>query len=337
MSSFDSWNEEDRRAFLQKAVPLTTISEVILEKDYWVTWVLKRIFSLSEISKHIIFKGGTSLSKAFGLIKRFSEDIDVSFDRHFLGFDESKDPQKAASNSKREQLLKDISLASGKYVKEVLLPLLQTDFEKAGINGSWKLEIDPEEGQNILFYYPRGLIRSHSEYITSYVKIEFGARSDPWPVEDKYVKSHLAELFPKEVAEEQKPKIKVLSVERTFWEKVTILHAEYHRPEGKVLPIRHSRHFYDLFEILKSPYANSPSKSLLERVVAHKQIFFRSSWANYSSATLGSLKLLPRKEQMPALQEDYSKMKEMFFDEPVEFNKILESIGKFEELFNSGK
>ena len=337
MNSFDSWSEKDRRIFLQQAIPATTISQIILEKDYWVTWVLKRIFKMPEISSHIIFKGGTSLSKAFGIIRRFSEDIDLSFDREFLGFDGSNDPLAASSKSAREQRLKELSLASGTYVKEKLLPLLKNNFAGSSIKGEWRLEIDPEEAQNILFYYPRGLERNANEYITPYVKIEFGARSDPWPLTEVYVKSYLSELFPNEVPEEEGPKIKVLTVARTFWEKVTILHAEHHRPESKTLPIRHSRHFYDLWAILQSPYAVEAAidRKLLERVVSHKEVFFRSGWANYSTAKPGSLRLSPRAEQLAALQDDYSKMQEMFFEESEKFENILQKLSKFEKTFNS--
>lgn len=337
MNSFDSWSDEDRRIFLGQALTVTPISKVILEKDYWVTWVLNRIFNLQEISSHIIFKGGTSLSKAFGIIRRFSEDIDLSFDREFLGFDGNKDPLAAPSKTARDQRLKELSLASGTYVKETLLPLLKNNFAESAIQGDWRLEIDSEEAQNILFFYPRGLQRNVSEYITPYVKIEFGARSDPWPLTEVFVRSYLSELFPKEVPEEEGPKIKVLTVARTFWEKVTILHAEHHRPESKTLPIRHSRHFYDLWAILQSPYAEEAAKDkkLLERVVSHKEIFFRSGWANYSTAKPGSLRLSPRAEQLAALQDDYSKMQEMFFEESEQFENILQKLSKFEATFNS--
>jgi len=337
MDSFDSWSEEDRKIFLQQAIPATPISQIILEKDYWVAWVLKRIFKMPEVSSHIIFKGGTSLSKAFGIIRRFSEDIDLSFDREFLGFDGSKDPIAAPSKSAREQRLKELSLASGTYVKEKLLPLLKNNFAESSIQGDWRLDIDPEEAQNILFYFPRGLERNANEYITPYVKIEFGARSDPWPLTEVHVKSYLSELFPKEVPEEEGPKIKVLTVARTFWEKLTILHAEHHRPDSKTLPIRHSRHFYDFWAILGSTYAEEAAsdRELLERVIAHKEVFFRSGWASYSTARPGSLKLSPKAEQMTALNDDYSKMQDMFFEEPEQFSDILEKISKFEETFNS--
>lgn len=182
MNSFDSWSEEDRRVFLQQAIPATSISQIILEKDYWVTWVLKRIFKMPEISSHIIFKGGTSLSKVFGIIRRFSEDIDISFDREFLGFDGKNDPLAAPSKTAREQRGKRAQCRKWSLRKENLLPLLKSHFAESSIRGQWRLEIDPEEAQNILFYYPRGLKRNANEYITPYVKIELGARSDPWPL-----------------------------------------------------------------------------------------------------------------------------------------------------------
>jgi hypothetical protein len=137
--------------------------------------------------------------------------------------------------------------------------------------------------------------------------------------------------------EDATQKIKVLAVERTFWEKATILHAEYHRPESKVQPKRHSRHFYDLYTISKTAYGQQALQDvdLLKRVVAHKDIFFHSSWANYILAKPGSFKLLPQQHQQVALEADYSGMREMFFDSPPSFADVLSVLGEMERLINS--
>ena len=127
-----------------------------------------------------------------------------------------------------------------------------------------------------------------------------------------------------------------LAVPRTFWEKATILHAEYHRPSGKGFPSRISRHHYDIFMIVTSEggKALTSDVELLERVVHHKEIFFKSSWANYRSARPGTMRMVPAPHQISNVKEDYALMRQMFFSDPPSFETILDQLKFLESTIN---
>lgn len=145
----------------------------------------------------------------------------------------------------------------------------------------------------------------------------------------------VAEQFP-EGFREANCAVKVLSVERTFWEKATILHAEFHRPPDKAIPERFSRHYCDLYEMIRKGVAKSAEAKpdLLARVAQHKALFFRSSWARYPEAKKGSLRIMPPEPRVKTLREDYGKMAQMFFDEPPVFEAMMEGLREWESEFN---
>jgi len=130
--------------------------------------------------------------------------------------------------------------------------------------------------------------------------------------------------------------VKVLSVERTFWEKATILHAEFHRPTEKALPERFSRHYSDFYELIRKGVSESATTKLdlLARVAEHKSLFFKSSWARYGEAMKGTLRVAPPEQRMKALHDDYGKMQQMFFGAPPEFDQIIVLLEQWESGFN---
>lgn len=335
MKQFPKLTKEEKTAYLIKASELTGKTETILEKDFWVCWVLEKLFSLPKLKDHFTFKGGTSLSKVYSVIERFSEDIDISIEKSYLGFEGERDPEKLGSK-KRNEILKELSAACQNFVKAELLPELKSLFEEdLGKNG-WKLEIsneDPDE-QTILFFYPESKT-SESSYIHPSIKIEIGARSEHWPVSQKTVQSYLKQALPDQLAEDE-IRLKVLNIERTFWEKATILHMYAHYPAEKVVPIRQSRHYYDFHCLLLSAFKDDAAKNieLLERVAEHKAIYFRAGWASYDSARKGTLKLIPDEKVLKEMASDYQKMSEMFFGEPPKWGDVIEPVAKFEYDFN---
>lgn len=135
---------------------------IVIEKDFWVCWVLKQIFGLKAPPADLIFKGGTSLSKVWGVIDRFSEDVDLSFNRGDLGFRGDSDPANAKSTKKRNQQLDELSKACSAIIHDVFAPQLMKAFEESlekAAGDQWRLEIDPDEQQTILFHYPTGIVR----------------------------------------------------------------------------------------------------------------------------------------------------------------------------------
>ena len=269
----------DRRLFIEQAALNSDKGTIIFEKDFWVCWLLKHLLNLPGLAEHLTFKGGTSLSKVYGVIERFSEDIDLSFHRTFLGFDGDKDPEAATSSNERTRRLEQLQQACINLVRDDVLPQLKKAIASE-IEGDWSLEIDQADPQTLYFIYPTVGVSFGTAYINPVVKVEFGARSDNWPQERKSVKSYLADLYPDILSEAGKTNVNVLTIARTFWEKATILHAEFHRPTK--VPARYSRHYYDLFQISQSSHKEQILKdlSLLGRVAKHKMVFFRSKWAN---------------------------------------------------------
>jgi len=169
------------------------------------------------------------------------------------------------------------------------------------------------------------------------VKIEFGARSDHWPAEIKELQPYLAEVIP-DAMQESTIAVKVMDVRRTFWEKATILHQLAHLPANKLFPARYSRHYSDVAELITSKVADEAAndEQLLKAVVDHKQTFYRSAWANYSTAKKGTLRLLPPEDRVTDLAKDLESMREMFFDQPPGLKQVLQILDDWLSTFNRG-
>jgi Nucleotidyl transferase AbiEii toxin, Type IV TA system len=339
MNEIHLLSKDERELFFRTAADIKNMPFEILEKDYWVVWILERLFALKKVKSHLTFKGGTSLSKVYGLIDRFSEDIDLSIEREFFGFGVPNNPENAPSKKKQNAIIDNLSQACSNYVQTQMLDELKDAIaEKLETTAGWQVYPDQEDldALTLLFEYPSK--NSRTEYIRPLVKIEIGARSEHWPITKHTIKSYTKEALQEKIYE---PEIwvRVLNAERTFWEKATILHQYAHLPEDKKLPPRISRHFYDFFRLLNSEIKAKAltEASLLERVATHKSIYFASSWANYATARKETLKLFPPPRILKELEKDFVLMKPMFFREIPEWELILTTIEKFEKEFNSIK
>lgn len=337
MTQLDQLSNADRKEYFELASDELNMPLDIVEKDYWVVWTLEQLFSIPEINQHLTFKGGTSLSKIYHVIERFSEDIDVSIEKDFFGFNQDNDPESASSKNKQRAVLENLSAACSRYVQNDLAILLKnTISEKLSTAGKWRLDIDAldPDGQTLLFQYPGST--NKEKYIRPIVKIEMGARAEHWPVSQQLIQSYAKQALSDRVTEHE-ILIKVLEAKRTFWEKATILHQYSHLPQDKKIPARISRHYYDFFCLLNSSIKEDAlqDSDLLNRVATHKGIYFSSGWANYGSAKQGSLKLLPQPIHIDRLEKDYGEMKEMFFGKIPDWSDILALIGKFELEFNN--
>lgn len=339
MNEIHLLSKDERELFFRAATDIKNMPFEIIEKDYWVVWVLERLFSLEKLKSHLTFKGGTSLSKIYGLIDRFSEDIDLSIERDFFGFGISHNPENAPSKKKQNAIIDNLSKVCSAYVQNQMLADLQNAFAaKLGITDGWQIFPDQKDpdAQTLLFAYPSET--SKAGYIRPLVKIEIGARSEHWPVSEHRVQSYVKEAL-KEKIHESEIMVRVLNAERTFWEKATILHQYAHLPEDKKLPPRISRHYYDFFRLLNSSIKKKALEevALLERVANHKSIYFASGWANYGTARKGTLKLVPSLRILKELQKDYGLMESMLFGEVPTWESILKTIWEFENEFNEKK
>lgn len=327
----------DRHAAWQKASEQLRLEAMSIEKDFWVCWTLRELFALPDIGTHLTFKGGTSLSKAWGLIQRFSEDIDLIVDKEVLGFCGDASPDRAASNKQRKTRLEALMEACRRWVQETLQPALATRIHAALGGTGWKIEVDPDmpDGQCLLFHYPSAFRPDEAGYIRPVVKIELGARSDDWPHTDRPVRPYAAEAFPQLVSGEIM--VRALAAERTFWEKACLLHEETFRPADKPRKLRMARHYYDLWSLIRAGVGERAmaERDLFTRVAEHREIFFRYSWVDYSTHRPGTFRLAPPEHHLDAWRKDYDAMLgPMFFGDVPTFDEVLKVVREFEETFN---
>lgn len=339
MNKIHLLEQEERELFFRTASEIMHMRYEIIEKDYWVVWILEQLFSLEKLKSHLTFKGGTSLSKIYGVIQRFSEDIDLSIEKGLFGFSPPNDPESAASRKKQQTMLGNLAKTCSMYVQTEFLDNLEEAIgKKLGTADGWRLFCDPEDpdAQTVLFEYPGST--SKIGYIRPLVKIELGARSEHWPVSVHKIQSYTREALGEKIHEPE-IRVRVLNAERTFWEKATILHQYAHLPGHKKLPPRLSRHFYDFFCLLNSRIKERAiaESSLLERVATHKSLYFASGWASYKTARKKTLKLVPSNRILKDLEKDYGQMEAMLFGKIPEWNLILEAIEKFEKEFNEAQ
>lgn len=338
MSNFLKLPHEERWKYFLVAADKIGLPAYLIEKDFWVCWILEKLFTSYEFSEYLTFKGGTSLSKVYSLIKRFSEDIDLSIEKSFFGFKNDKDPEKAPSAKKRNLLLEELGNACKNCVQEIIFPKLQREIEsEIPERESWKISIDKNDpdGQTLLFTYPILEKRQTERYVNPVVRMEYGARAEHWPVSNKIIRPYVQEAIADSV--EADVDLRVLDIERTFWEKATILHMFAHYPEGKRIPIRQSRHYYDFYCMANSDLCTSAKTDLdlLLRVAEHKTVYFRAAWARYDLAKPGSLKLIPEEWVLEKMAEDYNRMEVMFFEPPPKWTDMISSLQEFENQFNS--
>jgi len=336
MLEFARRPSENRKDIFRQVGIQRTIGPHIIEKDFWVCWLLRLIFADPELGGHLVFKGGTSLSKVFGIIQRFSEDIDFSVDPDWLGFGGDLRLEASASRSqfdKRTKALEDACIAA---VRDRFLPALK---RHVAINlpghteSALTFEVDESTHSPVLlFAYPR---EEQTGSLRPQVKLEFGSLYDQRPTGAHSIKSLTAEVFPA-LFREPSCQVVALEAERTFWEKATILHAEYHRPAGKQLPVGISRHYYDLYCLSLTTIGERAltDTKLLDRVRAHKQTYFRSGWAHYETAVAGGFRLMPSSERQTQIERDYRGMADMFMATPPKFDKIMAQLKIMEKRIN---
>jgi hypothetical protein len=325
---------EERRLYVEQAATRRNVSAVIMEKDFWVCWLLGILFE-SEFAGSLVFKGGTSLSKVFGVIERFSEDIDLSLSPEFL-----KLPDAGASRNQANKWMKNAEAACGDAVRGKIGPAMEAAV--TGVLGkserAWfEFVIDPGTNSPVLlFHYPSSQ-PSGFDYLKRSVKLEFGSLTDQQPVGRHPVRPWVAEVLPAAFPD-WKCEVVALEVERSFWEKATILHSEYHRPADKPTPDRFSRHYADTAALAKHPAASKAIDlhDLRERVVSWKALFFGSSWANYHEAKPGTFRLVPPPDRLPALRRDYQAMRDMYLTEPASFDDVLATLADLERRINQG-
>lgn len=202
------------------------IAPAVVEKDFWVCWVLGRLFDMPSLRGRIVFKGGTSLSKVFNAIQRFSEDIDLIIDYEMLGCKGDRHPSRCPSRNQRTQLLREMLLACSDYIEGPFLRELRDSFRAVLGDAGWDLTTRrTADGSAVVeFAYPTAT-GQQLEYVRPIVLLEPGTHAEPVPKGRHHVRSFAAEEFP-DLFPEPPVELEAITAERTFWEKATILHAE---------------------------------------------------------------------------------------------------------------
>lgn len=339
MDSVATMSDKDRSDLFNATAETRNVAVQIIEKDFWVCWALKQLYSIDTLDAQLYFKGGTSLSKVFGIIERMSEDIDLVIDREGLGFIGEKDPtQDAISNKARDRLITDLKDAAAEYVNGPLhQALLQTFTGVLGAPGQWSLEVDVSDTDNtcIFFNYPSA--EAASEYLKPHVLFELGARGDAWPAQDGTVTPYAAEVFP-EIFTSPTTTVRTITAERTFWEKVTLLHTLTHRETAKVISSKPARHYYDVYMLAQTTAGQGAIQDLdlLADVVKHKMTFYRRAADRYDLAVPASIRLVPDTETLDALRKEYSEMAEiMIFGEAPDFEAVIEALSGIENTLHN--
>jgi hypothetical protein len=303
-------------------------SVAVVEKDFWVCWTLKHLFEHPELSTLLIFKGGTSLSKVFGLIDRFSEDIDLILDWRVVT---DIDPMAERSKTKQEKLNGEINKQARIYISETLVPMLETAL---GTHCSVEVLSDEKDlGHIVRVKYPE---TAESAALLPYIQLEIGPLASWLPHADHTIRPYVAEDAPALFEDPDCP-VRVIDAERTFWEKATILHHEANRPTTSSIPARYSRHYYDLYLMAQSEVkaAALADFQLLENVVEFKKRFYPRGWAQYDQAKSGSLKLIPPERVLKAMRIDYDAMGEMIFGRHPSYDEIIEGLAVLEAEINA--
>jgi predicted nucleotidyltransferase component of viral defense system len=334
-------SKERQQAFEEATARSATIKNpIIIEKDFWVCWTLNQIFTNPELSTQVIFKGGTSLSKCYNMIERFSEDIDLTLCKKYIGIDEGNDPAKEATRKQRDKRLDELSVKVKEKIAREVKGLLRAEF-KASLLGyfkdsEWQLDIDKHDDQSLIFHYPSCFSKKTDEYVQSAVKLEFGARGDINPFEQRTVSTYCQQLIPELFGDAPGIIVPTLLAKRTYWEKVTLLHAEYHRSIENAMPRRLFRHYYDIVMLDRNNITQDALQDikLLEDVVRNKSIYFPTKRANYEEAVIGTLRLYPNEAFIGQLKQDHSKMVDMFFGEIPDFDEVMKDIKQIENLIN---
>lgn len=336
MDEVANLSPEQRAELFRETGARLNLAPALIEKDFWVCWTLGQLFDIPQFRNVLIFKGGTSLSKVFGIIDRFSEDIDLAVDYAPLGFVDDRDPAVAQmSRSRRERLLGEMMTACHGYIAGPFIEAMRARCdEKILESAAWTLSVAGNDPNVVEFAYPSAGLAA-LEYIKPRILLELGTHAELVPSAEYRITPFAADQFP-EVFTDPWAGVKAIKAERTFWEKATILHAERHRSIERSMPENYARHYYDMFALARSDVCDSALDNfeILEKVVSHKLRFYYAAWARYDLALPGTLALVPAEERLVELRRDYEAMSVMFFHEPPSLENILGELETLEARIN---
>ena len=329
-------NDASRLTSINEASRISGISAKAIEKDWWVTLSLKLLFN-SPYARHFAFKGGTSLSKGWQLIDRFSEDIDISLSSEAVNIEYAEKPSKT--------FVEQLRRAGCFFTSNELMEALKAEFRNSQVPEIlYSIEAEsvrsdmPDTDPQTLYVNFISLF-DPKPYLPDRVKIEFSVRSLKEPSIKRGMRSLLVTHFPNENYIEENFEILTIQPQRTLIEKMLLLHEEYNRDErGKMRTARMSRHYYDLFQLGRQDFSSATLKDndFIEEIIEHRKYYSRLKRFDYSTLKRGSIRIIPSDDVLKALEQDYEIMRaEMIYGHPPTFEEIIQSMKNLQDEINS--
>lgn len=327
--NFYKLKNEEKNSIFEVAGNAIGIPASAVEKDWWVVLTLAMIQEM-EVAKYIVFKGGTSLSKAWNVIERFSEDIDLALDKQFLGIGECTTVKH----------VKKLRSATRKYIYKSFIPELQDWFKNAGYTDA-KVELYEEDGENlepvqILVKY--ATCTKPSTYTKPEVKIEIGSRSLREPFTNRVFSSWVEEHYPEQPFTDAPVTVPTVNPERTLLEKLFLLHEEFQKPAEEIRVNRLTRHLYDVEKLMQTEFIELAldNPSLYNEIINHRNVYTKIAMIDYSLHQPKTLNPIPPDKILADWEKDYKLMQEtMIYGDSLPFDKLIERIRELKQRINN--
>ena len=328
--------DASRLTSINEASRISGISAKAIEKDWWVTLSLKLLFN-TPLAIHFAFKGGTSLSKGWQLIDRFSEDIDISLSSEAVGIAYAERPSKT--------FVEHLRRAGCSFTSNELMEALKAEFRSSQVpENLYSIEaesipVDMPDTDPQALYVNFVSLFDPNPYLPDRVKIEFSVRSLKEPSIKRSMRSLLDTHFPNENYKEENCEVLTILPQRTLIEKMLLLHEEYNRDElAKMRTERMSRHYYDLFQLSRQNFSSVTLRNndFIEEIIEHRKYYSRLKRFDYSTLKRGRISIIPPADILKALEQDYAIMKaEMIYGNPPTFEKIIQAMKNLQDEINS--
>jgi predicted nucleotidyltransferase component of viral defense system len=321
----------DKQATFNEVSAQINLPSAAIEKDWWVVRTLELVFA-SSIAPHTVFKGGTSLSKAWNIIDRFSEDIDLALDRRFLGMEKPDSEMSGSQVSKLRKL-------SAKFITEKYFPELAELFKAAGLKVDIKLgEIKTDDQDPLIIEIYYDTLTDPIPYLKPRVLIDIGSRSLIEPFNERSFTSIIGEKYKGKAFADNNIIIPSVNPQRTFLEKIFLLHEEFQLPIEKIKVERKSRHLYDVEKLMDTEYAMAAlgNTALYQTIVEHRAKLTPLRGIDYANHTPDKINPIPPDAMMGEWEKDYQIMQEsMLYNPSLPFDKLIERMQELKSRINN--
>lgn len=333
MNKIIELSDSQRKNVFESIANKVGLPSQVIEKDFWVTAILQTVFALP-IANHLVFKGGTSLSKGWKLIERFSEDIDLAIDPMYLG---------AQAGDLTKKQIKKLRKASSLFVLEQLTPMICENLKHQNLHSFITVDVQPNgEGDNTypeprqIYIHYKSVFNEGLSYLRPDIVLEISARSLLEPTESIRVRSIIGENLP--IVPLIDSSVHTSIPAKTFLEKAFLLHELFSVPNQGVIAERKSRHLYDLYMMMNKDFAKEAIKDdkLWESIRHHREIYTSVKDMDYTPDVRKRMQLLPRKDILGIWEADYEAMKEsMIYGKKPSFEELLDAMSELQNIFRS--